>query len=377
MGTDGRVARGVAKRRKSDAGRPDERLSRRLSRGAPLAAVVLVVSAVALFLTYALLPVLKLIAIALLLALAMRTVVRGLEEARFPTWLSAIVLLLGVGAFGALVWLVMVPNLSREFRQLTSEGSGSLQSVANLFHDLPLFSEASRFSEQLRGYLSGLVNSLPELLYTAGSALAAAVAVVFLAVYLAVNPDAYISGILRLVPGERRKGVEDFVDRVGARLRGWIIGVAFVASFVGSGAGLGLWALGIPLPLTLGLLAGLLNVIPFAGSILGGALATLMALTISPLKALEVAALFLVLNQIEGNILQPQIMGRQVRISTAVIIVSFLVLGTLLGPIIGVFLAVPATVVASVILDELGKESPPLESDGRGAKAIRRSEADP
>jgi predicted PurR-regulated permease PerM len=377
MGTDGRVARGVAKRRKSDAGRPDERLSRRLSRGAPLAAVVLVVSAVALFLTYALLPVLKLIAIALLLALAMRTVVRGLEEARFPTWLSAIVLLLGVGAFGALVWLVMVPNLSREFRQLTSEGSGSLQSVANLFHDLPLFSEASRFSEQLRGYLSGLVNSLPELLYTAGSALAAAVAVVFLAVYLAVNPDAYISGILRLVPGERRKGVEDFVDRVGARLRGWIIGVAFVASFVGSGAGLGLWALGIPLPLTLGLLAGLLNVIPFAGSILGGALATLMALTISPLKVLEVAALFLVLNQIEGNILQPQIMGRQVRISTAVIIVSFLVLGTLLGPIIGVFLAVPATVVASVILDELGKESPPLESDGRGAKAIRRSEADP
>ena len=234
----------------------EEGLSQRLGHGAPLAAVVLVVSAVVLFLIYELLPVLKLVAIALLLALAMRTVVRGLEGARFPTWLSAVVLLFGMGTFGALVWLVMVPNLSEELRQLTSEGPGSLQSVANLFRDLPLFSDASRLSERLRGYLSGLIESLPTLLYTAGSVVAAVVAVVFLALYLAIDPHTYVSGILRLVPRARRKGVEEFIDRVGTRLRGWISGVAFVASFVGLGAGLGLWLLGVPLPLTLGLLAG-------------------------------------------------------------------------------------------------------------------------
>jgi predicted PurR-regulated permease PerM len=162
------------------------------------------------------------------------------------------------------------------------------------------------------------------------------------------------------VPGERRQGVEEFIGRVGGRMRGWIAGVAFVASFIGIGSGLGLWVLGVPLPLTLGLLAGLLNVILFAGSVLGGALATLVAFTISPLKAVEVAVLFLILNQIEGNVLQPQVMGRQVRISTAVIVVSFLVLGTLLGPTMGAFLAVPATVVASVVLDELAENSPSL-----------------
>jgi predicted PurR-regulated permease PerM len=149
-----------------------------------------------------------------------------------------------------------------------------------------------------------------------------------------------------------------------------------VATFVGLGAGLGLWLLGVPLPLTLGLLAGLLNVVPFAGSVLGGALATLVAFTISPLKALEVAVLFVVLNQIEGNILQPQVMGRRVRISTAVVIVSFLVLGTLIGPIIGAFLAVPATVVVSVVLDELAEKRPSLgyeeeESATRVSKADR------
>jgi predicted PurR-regulated permease PerM len=354
----------------------EERLSRRLSRGAPLAAVVLVISAVALFLIYELLTVLKLIAIALLLALALRTIVRGLDKARFPTWLSVIVLLVGIGAFGAVVWLVMVPNLVEEFRQVTSEGPGSLQSVAKLFRDLPLFSDASRFSEQLRGYLSRLVDSLPTLLYSAGSAVAAAVAVVFLSLYLAIDPRAYVSGVMRLVPRERRPSVEDFIGRGGAGLRGWIAGVAFVASFIGLGSGLGLWALGVPLPLTFGLLAGLLNVIPFAGSILGGALATLMALTISPLKALEVAVLFVALNQIEGNILQPQVMGRQVRISTAVVIVSFLVLGTLLGPVVGAFLAVPATVVVSVVLDELTEKTPALGLEDPATSVTRASEDD-
>lgn len=337
-----------------------ERLSERLSRGAPLAAIVLVVSGTALFLLYKLLPVLELIAIALLLALVLRTLVRGLERARSPTWLSVVVLLVGIGAFGAVAWLVMVPNLLREFRQLTSAGPGSLQSVANLFRHLPLIPDASSLSEQLRGYLSGLLNSLPTVLYSAATAVAAVLAVVFLALYLAISPGTYISGILRLVPRERREGVEEFLGRVGARLRGWIVGVALVAGFIGAGSGLGLWLLGVPLPLTLGLLAGLLNVIPFAGSVAGGALAALVALTISPVKALEVVVLFVALNQIEGNILQPQIMGRQVRISTAMVIVAFLVLGTLLGPIIGAFLAVPATVVVSVVIDEFAEKSPSL-----------------
>jgi hypothetical protein len=62
--------------------------------------------------------------------------------------------------------------------------------VANLFTDLPLFSDVSGFSGQLRGYLSELVDSVSTLLYTAGSAVAAAVAVVFLALYLAIDPDA-------------------------------------------------------------------------------------------------------------------------------------------------------------------------------------------
>lgn len=340
--------------------RREQKLSERLSHGAPLGAIILVVSAIVFFLVRELLPILELIAVAMLLALVMRTIVRGLNRAKFSTWLSVIVLLIILGGLGALIWLVMIPHLLAEFRQITSSGFGSLESVAKLLSDLPLVPDLSNLSERLRDYLSGVFGYLPTLVYTAGEALLSVVAVVFLALYFAAKPGNYISGILRLVPRERRRGVNDFIERVGDRLRGWIVGVVLVASFIGTGAGLGLWLFGVPLPLTFGLLAGILNVIPFAGSIVGGALPALLALTISPLKALEVLVFFLVLNQVESHILQPQIMGRQVKISTAMVIVVFLVLGALLGPIIGAFLAVPTMVVVSVVIDELVESRPSL-----------------
>lgn len=338
----------------------EEKLSKKLSHGAPLAAIILVISAIVLFLIYALLPILELIAVAMLLALVLRTIVRGLERARFPTWLSMLVLLVILGGLGALVWFVMIPRLFTEFRQLTSSGFGSLDSVAKLLQGLPLVPDLSNLSERLRGYLSGIASYLPTLLYKTGEAIISLIAVIFLALYFAAKPGTYISGIVRLVPRERRPVVNEFIERVGARLRGWIVGVGLVATSIGTGAGVGLWLLGVPLPLTFGLIAGILNVIPFAGSIVGGALPVLLAFTISPIKAIEVFVLFLVLNQAESHILQPQIMGRQVKISTAVVIIAFLVLGVLLGPIIGAFLAVPATVVISVVMDELAEKEPSL-----------------
>ncbi len=359
--------------------RNEEKLSDRLSHGAPLAAIILVVSGVGLFLLYELLPILELIAVAMLLALVLRTIVRGLNQVKFPIWGSVIVLLAIFGALGALVWLVMLPNLLAEFRQITSSGFGSLESVAKLLDRLPLVPDLSSFSERLRGYLSGVFGSVPSLAYTTGEALLSLVAIVFLALYFAAKPGSYISGILRLVPEERRPGANEFIERIGDRLRGWIVGVVLVAVFIGTGAGVGLWLLGVPLALTFGLIAGVLNVIPFAGSIVGGTLPALVALTISPLKAIEVLALFLVLNQIESHILQPQVMGRQVKISTAMVIVAFLALGTLLGPIIGAFLAVPTTVVIGVVIDELAESRPTLglEEDEEVAETQYEPESEP
>lgn len=343
--------------------REGERLSERLSRGAPLAAIVLVFLATGVLIAYALLPILKLVAIAMLLALVLRSAVQGLNRLGSPPWLSAVILVVGITAAGAFGWLVLVPRIVREIRRLISRGPGSLEALAELLRGVPLIPDPSELIQRLENYLSQVLGSLPALVVETATVLAASVAVVFLAIYMAVSPDSLVSGALRFVPRERRGRARQLIDRSGRRLRGWIIGTILVSVFVGVGAGVGVWVLGVPLPITFGILAGLLNVIPYLGSIVGGLLPALVALTISPIKALLIVVLFLVLNQIEGNILRPVIMGREVSAHPAMVLIFILAFGKLLGVVIGALLAVPAVVLAGVLMEELTEKEPSSEEE--------------
>jgi predicted PurR-regulated permease PerM len=340
-----------------------------LTRSLIVAVLVGVGAVLALILAYQALSVLKVIAVALLLAVVLRTAVMGLERLGVPPLASAFILLAGVAAFGALMYFVLLPSIAHQVRSLISEGPGSLRSVSNMVQGLPFAPDFSEIIQQARSALGGLIGSIPQILSAATGALTGILTAIFLAIYLAINPDAYIRGILRLVPEERRAGVEEFIGVLGTRLRGWISGTVIVACFVGVIGGLGLWVLGIPLALTFGILAGILDIIPLFGSILGGALPTLMALTISPVKALEVVVLFVVINQIEGNFLQPQIMGRQIHVPPAMILVSILFLGTLLGPIIGTLLAIPAAVVVVTLVDQLTTQEDQPEGERTAEEA--------
>lgn len=342
----------------------------RLTRGAPLAVIVGVVLVVGLLIAYQLLPVLKLIAVAMLIALVLRTIAIGLERVGAPRWTVPIILLGGLGAFVAFVWYVLVPRLLHEVRVLTSQGPGSLQSLRQLLSGMPFLPDLSQIIDRLQGYLSGLVGSLPSLVMTLGSVAAAIVAILFLSLYMAVSPQPLLSGAVRLVPPDKREGFRDLLEILGERLRGWMVGTLLVSLFVGGGGTLGLWILGVPLFLTFGLIAGTLNVIPYLGSTVGALLPALVALTISPVKALLVVALFLALNQTEGHVLQPLIMGREVNLHPALIIISFLVFGTLLG-FVGVLLAVPAAVVIRVLVEWFESDTP-QQKEKRGENEMRR-----
>ena len=230
--------------------------------------------------------------------------------------------------------------------------------------DLPAGPDPSEIVQRLESRLSDLLGSLPNLVIFAVQEIVAIVSVIFLALYLAVSPDTYVQGLLRLVPVKRREVVAEFVDGLAGRLRGWVVGTALVASFVGVAGGVGLWLLGVPLALTFGILAGVLDIIPYVGSIVGGALPALVALSISPTKALEVAALFFIINQIEGNLLQPKIMGGRVNVPPAMILVSILLFATLIGPVVGTLLAVPAAVTVVTLLDWLTVETTDEATDG-------------
>lgn len=212
----------------------EDRLSKRLTHGAPLA-VLLVFG---ILTAYQLLPVSKVIAVAMLVALVLRTVVDALEEQGTPAWLSVVILLATIiAAVGALVILFIIPSLRSEIHTLLSNGPGSLRSLEKPLHKLPFIPDPSQIMGKLKGSLTTIIGSLPSLVGRTVSLIVAFISAVFLALCLAVSPRTYVSGILRLMPRERRLAVREFIYRVGKRLRGWIFGTAIIASFIGVGGG--------------------------------------------------------------------------------------------------------------------------------------------
>ena len=135
-------------------------------------------------------------------------------------------------------------------------------------------------------------------------------------------------------------------------LRLWLKGQAIAMVVVGLLTGIGLWALGMPSAFALGLLAGVLEFIPFAGPIIAAVPAILLALAVSPELALWVMLLYFAVQQFEGNLLTPLVQQYAVDLPGVVLLFSLIGFGTLFGTL-GVILAAPLAVVTMVLVKRL------------------------
>ncbi|HET7478412.1 MAG TPA: AI-2E family transporter [Rubrobacteraceae bacterium] len=344
----------------------EKRGSETLTTGAPLAVLL----AAGLLIAYELLPVLELVAVAMLLALVIRTVANRLHEAGLRPWMSVAVLLISFATFGSLVWLVVAPRILAEVSALAAAMPGYADSLTHaarrLNEDVGFVPDLSHVADQIKGRAERGIESLPRLLAEVGHTATSALATFILAVFMAYDPGVLISGVLKLVPPGHHEATRRLMHALEKRLRGWIVGTGLAMIFLATGAGLGLWIVGAPLPITFALLAGLLNVIPYIGSIVGALLPALLALSISPLKALLVVVLFVILNQIDGYVIQPMVMGHEARLHPVVVILSFLFLGKLLG-FAGLLLSVPTAVFLMTVFDELGPKEGSKDAPGETA----------
>ncbi len=328
-----------------------------LIRGAPLAVML----GAALYIIYRLVPVLELLSVAVLLAVVLRTLLLWLEIVVKVRWLAVLVLVTLMAGVGAFLLLVVVPNLVEETQLLLTTLPNYINSLITLSQKLhrqtSFFPDLSQGLSQLRGFFNQAVGIFPSLLRETFTVSIEAIATLILALYIAYDPASMVAGFLRLIPRSQHQRTNRILASAEVKLRGWIFGTVIAMLIIGVGAALGLWILGIPLFLSFGFIAGFLEVIPYFGSIMGTALPAIVALTISPIKALFVLGLFLILNQVDAHIVQPLVMSRQVSLHPVMVILAFLVMGELLG-IIGLLVAVPAAAVLVTILDEFTSKEP-------------------
>ncbi len=164
---------------------------------------------------------------------------------------------------------------------------------------------------------------------------------------------------LAFVPQRRRRHARDVWNAAETRLGMWVRGQLILMSTLGIATGTAYTLLGVPSAILLGLLAALAEAIPIVGPFLGAVPAVLVAATISPQLAVSVAAVYLVVQLVEGNVLVPLVMRNTTGISPFLVILSVLI-GGAAGGFVGALLAVPIAAAGEVLIEGLQAREVPV-----------------
>jgi predicted PurR-regulated permease PerM len=170
--------------------------------------------------------------------------------------------------------------------------------------------------------------------------------------YLAAQPGLYRRGLGQLFPLEWRGNVDETLDDIGRGLQLWLIGVLIQMVLIGILSTAAVWLIGLPSPLALGVIAGLAEFIPYLGPIIAAVPAVLVAVTKGGDATLWTIVAYLVIHQIEGNLIAPLIQRRMVYIPPAVMLLGIVTILSLFGGVSIIF-AGPIAVMVFIAIKKL------------------------
>ncbi len=181
--------------------------------------------------------------------------------------------------------------------------------------------------------------------------------ILFVGVCFALDPDLYRRGFLLLIPPDRRKRAAEVLTACLDTLWWWTLGRLFAMAVIAVATGFGLWLLGVPMPFTLGAIAGLISFVPTIGAVLAILPALLVAFQQAPWTPVYVLVLYVAIQAVENNVLTPLVQQRAVSIPPVVLVVSQVLMGVLVG-IVGVAIATPLAAVVLQLVRELYVQEP-------------------
>ena len=284
-----------------------------------------------------------------------------------------VLLVLGAVLFGrgiaaqALALVDRIPQIVEGFKEQLSQSELGSRAIA-------LAESSGMFSGGDGDFLGrglGLIGS------TFG-AIANVLIVMFFAVFMAAQPRMYVAGALYLFPRKKRGRMREVLHEIGRVLRRWLVGQTLLAACVGVLTGAGLLLIGAPFPFALGLLAGLMEFVPYIGPFLAAVPAIIVGFAEGPELAMYVAALFVFIQLIESYVLAPLVQHRAVHLPPAAILFAQVLMGAIVGAL-GVAVATPlaAAIMVAVgmlyVEDALGDPNggPNHNSSSSGARARR------
>ncbi len=352
-----------------------EPASRTAPSGLPTAHSAVLLAA-ALLVVWELFAELTVLILALLLtvivAIPLTAATDWLNARRVPRPVGAgITLLLALGALGTAVAL-LVPMFAEQAAQAVDDLPVVVEQLRSELNGIvggrpgELGASAQSFVE---GYLENplrLIGRVTNVLTGVVALLGGAALVLLAALFIAINPQPLVSGLVALAPPSQRERALHIMNRLRRDWLGWLKGVAIDMVLTGALTYIGLSLLGLDYALVFAVLTGLLEFVPYFGPVVAAVPPVLFALTQSVELALLTLALYTAIQQIEGNLIVPLVMAQTVRLHPALLAFGVVVIGSLFG-FMGLLLAVPILSATVVLTQELWVR--PKEDAARGTPA--------
>ncbi len=259
--------------------------------------------------------------------------------------------LLAILILGILVFSV-VPPLIEQIREFINKGPVYFQGVQDILQsqNLPVISNdsiANIISSRLDGALS---NALTVFLNVFGVVVTFVTVAVF-TFYLLLERESIKRDLFKFFPSLPQERVYDIAHKIEVKMGSWVRGELVLMFIVGFLTYIGLSVLRIEFAVPLAVIAGLLEVLPTMGPIIAAIPALIIAFVQAPILVIPVLALYVLIQQLENNLIVPKVMQRAVGFSPLIVIISLLVGGTLFG-VVGALLAVPTAAIVKVIFDD-------------------------
>jgi predicted PurR-regulated permease PerM len=284
---------------------------------------------------------------------------RGGARRRVPRWLAILAIYLVVVGVFVFVGLLVIPPLISQASSLWAKLPSEFNRLQNFLIGHGLLTHEVTLEQAVQNAPSGSGgNAVGTVLVAISSVIGGLfglITILILTFYLLLEAGTMFEYLVRFVPLGRRGDIALAARQGVSKVSAWLRAQFILAGVMGTFAAVGLGLMNVPYFYVIALIAAVGETIPVVGPIIGGLAAVAVAITVSAKLALMVGLYFLVLHQLEANILVPKIMERSVGVSPVAVMIALLIGGSLMG-IVGAILAVPTAGLLSVIIEELAAE---------------------
>jgi predicted PurR-regulated permease PerM len=327
-----------------------------------------------LFFLYMIKEVLAILFVSLIFASAVDPWVDKMQKFKLPRWMGILLIYIVFFSVIFLAVYALIPPLVEQFGQLSKNFPEYFEKIGDTYQGLKSYSlehgvldNLNEGISALKDNISSAVGSVVSSVFAVFGGIVSFFVILVMTFYMTVEESAMKRSLSFILPDKYQPFTLQLINKVQKKIGDWLKGQLVLSLIIGLMSYVGLLILGVNYALILALVAAIGEFIPYVGPFISAVPAILLALTQSPVKALLVLILYVIIQQLENNLLVPKVMQKAVGLNPIISIVALMV-GAKVGGLLGMILAIPVATAITVILKEFWSTKEKVEKIEEGAE---------